>query len=177
MIALRSRLPREWTIPLAGVLGMAGAFLIALAGARSEYAGVRHALPVFPALAILAGLATVTALRSRSIVPRALVALAFAFAMASAVPVVRPWEYFNALGGGTDERLSRLLQRGRGPRTSGEREAVAYYRERLAPTGVVPYWFYPWGAGLARARSSPVTMGSAATGRRRRTARATSRPR
>ena len=175
VIALRRRLPREWTIPLAGVLGMAGAFLIALAGARSEYAGIRHALPVFPALAILAGLATVTALRSPSIVPRALVALAFAFAMASAVPVVRPWEYFNALGGGTETPTAAFsnegldLDSGSGRRRLLPRAAGA--GRRRAHTGFIPF------AGVARARSSPVTMGSAVTGRRRRTARATRRPR
>ncbi len=143
VVALRRRFPREWMMPLGGVLGMAGAFLLALAGARSEYAGVRHALPVFPALAILAGLATVTALQSRSPVPRALVALAFAFALASAVPVPRPWEYFNALGGGTENAYRAFSNEGV-DLAQRQREAVAYYRERLAPAGVVPYWFYPF---------------------------------
>ena len=49
--------------------------------------------------------------------------------------------------------------------------ASGWRRPASSPTGFIPF------AGVARARSSPVTMGSAATGRRRRTARATRRPR
>ncbi len=146
LIVLRGRFPGAWRLPLYGTLGMAGAFLLALASARSEYAGVRHALPVYPALAILAGLAGATAWRSRSTAFRAFVALALAFGLASAIPVVRPWEYFNVLAGGTDGAYRSFSNEGLdlGQR---EREAVAYYRERLAPAGVVPYWFYPWGIG------------------------------
>ena len=144
VIVLRRRFPGTWRAPLAAVLATAAAFLVALAGARSEYAGVRHALPIYPALAILAALAATTAATSRSILPRAAAALAVAVALASAIPVVRPWEYFNALGGGTAAACRTFNNEGLdiGQR---EREAVAYYRKKLAPAGIVPYWFYPWG--------------------------------
>jgi len=146
VIALRRKFPAEWSGPLVGALLLALAFLAALAGARSEYAGVRHALPVYPALALLAGMACVTALRSRSTALRLFVALALGLALASALPALRPWEYHNALAGGTENAYRHFANEGLdlGQR---KREAVAYYRSRLAPAGVVPYWFYSdsWG--------------------------------
>jgi hypothetical protein len=67
---------------------------------NSSYAGIRHALFVVPPLAVLGAAALAMALERRSRVLIAGVALATVAAMASAIPVMRPWEYYNELVGG-----------------------------------------------------------------------------
>jgi len=61
--------------------------------------------------------------------------------LALAVPVMRPWEYFNEIAGGTAN--AHLLFDGEGvdlyQRTD---ELRRYYHEVLKPEGIVPYVFY-----------------------------------
>ena len=120
-------------------------FLFAgLALGNSSYAGIRHALPVFPPLSILAAGGVVYAVRSRKIWPRLFCAAALIAALLSAVPAVRPWEYYNELAGGPSKGYFHFDDDGT---ENGQRvkELAAYYHRELEPRGIVPYveyWFY-----------------------------------
>ena len=115
-------------------------FLLVLA-LGSTYAGIRHALPIVVLLAVPGGCAIQTAFTRRSRFWKAVVGAALAVAIASAVPVMRPWEYFNEIIGGTkngylyfsDEGVD-LWQRGK--------ELAAYYHQVLEPAGEVPLLDY-----------------------------------
>ncbi|MEP6787066.1 MAG: hypothetical protein ABJB40_01445, partial [Acidobacteriota bacterium] len=96
------RLPGEYTLPMAAIAVLTGTFLIFLIRG-SSYAGVRHALPLFPFAALLGGLAIDAATRARSYLYRGLVGVLIIFGLISAVPQVRPWEYFNELSGGSKD--------------------------------------------------------------------------
>ncbi len=134
---IRRRLPNEWNMPATILLAALFWFLFILSSG-STYAGIRHALPAIPLLAILGGTASDAAGTSKAIVLKALVAVAFLAAAASALPVMRPWEYYNeAVGGATngyryfDDEGVDLSQR--------TKEMARYYREVLQPAGEVPY--------------------------------------
>lgn len=134
------KLPPEWNRTLALILGGAILFLGVLLGGVT-YAGVRHALPVVVLLAIWGGVAIQCALKSNSRVLKALVLAALAAAAVSALPVTRPWEYFNEIVGGpgngyryfSDEGVD-LYQRGA--------ELAAYYHRVLEPAGELPLTLY-----------------------------------
>src|SRR5216683_2088841 len=137
---IRRRLPNEWNMPATILLAALFWFLFILSSG-STYAGIRHALPAIPLLAILGGTASDAAGTSKAIVLKALVAVAFLAAAASALPVMRPWEYYNeAVGGATngyryfDDEGVDLSQR--------TKEMARYYREVLQPAGEVPYIDY-----------------------------------
>ncbi len=145
---LLRRLPRAAGLPLAGLGLLAGLFWLALA-TGSTYGGVRHALSLLPVLALLGALAVTTAWGSgpgRGGWFGLSMGLAGLAALVSALPVVRPWEYFNELAGGpansyryfNDEGVD-LCQR------SGE--LVQYYKKHLKPKGEVPFIWY----GMRRA--------------------------
>ncbi len=125
--------------PLLAALGLAAVYLVLL-GLGESYGGVRHALPVFPALALLGGAALAAAARGGRVV-RGLAAVGLIAAAASALPVLRPWEYYNELIGAEDAYLYfadegiDLGQR--------SREAILYYNRELRPRGVVPVLAYP----------------------------------
>jgi len=137
---LMRRMPQEFLLPFLALFGFSILFLIFLVKG-SSYGGIRHALPVFPLLALLASVAAYEAIKSRSYLLSGTVAAALIAALISAVPVVRPWEYFNETVGGTanghryfDDEGVDLYQRGK--------EAITYYHEVLKPAGEVPYTFY-----------------------------------
>jgi tetratricopeptide (TPR) repeat protein len=99
-------------------------------------------LPIIPLLAVLAALTIYKAIRSRSLVLRgAVVAIAIG-ALLSAIPVMRPWEYYNETVGGaesansyfSDESIDLSLR---------SRELADYYHETLEPAGEIPYINYP----------------------------------
>ena len=125
---------------LAIVLAATLLFLLVLA-LGSTYAGIRHALPIVVLLAVPGGCAIRTAFTRRSKFWKAVVGAALAVAIASAVPVMRPWEYFNEIIGGTkngylyfsDEGVD-LWQRGK--------ELAAYYHQVLEPAGDFPLLDY-----------------------------------
>jgi len=135
------KVPRESITSLIGVIGLAVLFLIVLA-TGSPYAGIRHALPVIPALALLAALAIYNAVKSQSYFLRGAVVAALIAALASAIPVLRPWEYYNETVGGAanayqyfgDEGIDAELR---------VKELVRYYNENLKPAGEVPFLLYP----------------------------------
>jgi hypothetical protein len=78
----------------------------------------------------------------QSVVFRAIGIVAVATALISAIPVMRPWEYYNGFVGGpansfryfNDEGLDMVLR---------GREVAQYYHQRLEPLGVIPYITYP----------------------------------
>ena len=132
--------PPEWNVGLTVILAAALLFLFVLIQGVT-YAGIRHALPVVVLLAIWGGMAIHSALESHSKALKAIVSVALAAAALSALPVMRPWEYFNEIIGGTgsgyryfsDEGVD-LWQRGA--------ELAAYYHRVLEPAGEIPLNFY-----------------------------------
>ena len=134
------RLPPERNVGVATVLAASVLFLLVLA-LGSTYAGIRHALPVVVLLAMPGGLAMQLAFSSNSKLVKAAVAAALFAAAVSALPVMRPWEYFNEIIGGakngnlyfSDEGVD-LSQRGK--------ELAAYYHRVLEPAGEVPLLAY-----------------------------------
>jgi hypothetical protein len=139
-ICLARRLPSKWKFPSSLLLVAIALFLFVLASGAT-YAGLRHALPVVVLLYIFAGLAIEYAVAARSRALQFVVGLAFVAACASALPMLRPWEYFNEFIGSrnaykyfSDEGVDL------GQRT---KEICAYYRDVLAPAGELPdiaYW-------------------------------------
>jgi hypothetical protein len=134
------RLPRDWHMAATIVLAAAAFYLLVLLFG-SSYGGVRHALPVIVLLAVVAAMPLHAALSSTSKVWKAVVALAFVAAAASAVPVMRPWEYFNEIIGGAKNGYLYFNDEGidLSQRTN---ELTGYYREFLAPTGEIPFIGY-----------------------------------
>jgi len=126
------RLPAYWNFPAAIILAAAILFLLVLAKGAT-YAGVRHALPVIVLLSIFAGLFAEHAITSDSGKLRAAAAIAYALAIVSAAPVMRPWEYFNELVG-TRNAYKYFSDEGvdLGQRT---KEITSYYRRVLKPAG------------------------------------------
>ncbi len=139
---LARRIPPDWIWPSSIVLAVAIFFLLVLSRGAT-YAGIRHALPVVVLLAVFGGLAFEMALSSRTWHLKIFVALAFIAAAASALPHMRPWEYFNEFVGTanayksfSDEGVD-LNQR--------SKELVGYYRRELKSNGVRPvclYWIW-----------------------------------
>ena len=135
------KIPREFVSPLLGVIGLAVLFLIALAKG-SSYGGIRHALPVVPTLALLASLAVYKAVESKSYILRGTVAVALIGAMASAIPVLRPWEYYNETVGGPERAYLYFSDEGIDVEQR-VKELVKYYDENLKPAGETPFLLYP----------------------------------
>jgi hypothetical protein len=129
------RLSPEWHVGLSMVLAASTLFLLVLASG-SSYAGIRHALPVVILLAIIGGVAVQASVSSTSLAWKAVVTLALVAAGISALPVMRPWEYFNEIVGSknaylyfSDEGVD-LSQRGN--------ELEQYYHRVLEPAGEIP---------------------------------------
>ena len=134
---------RDWPgkEPLLVILLFGGLLLAMLIKGTSSYAGMRHALIVLPSLAVAGAAALAIAWESKSRTLLAGIALAAAVAMASAIPALRPWEYYNELVGGTENAWHHLSDESM---ESGQRtkELAAYYYQYLKPTGEVPYVEY-----------------------------------
>jgi hypothetical protein len=134
------RLPEQWNFPVSVILVAAILFLLVLANGAT-YAGIRHALPVVTLLSIFAGLFVEKALTSSSPSVKAMMVLAYVLACASALPVLRPWEYFNEFVGGTRNGYKYFNDEGvdLGQRT---KEIVDHYRKFLKPAGEIPSIIY-----------------------------------
>ncbi len=139
-LLIARRTPSEFTVPTIAVAMLTGLFLIFLIRG-SSYAGVRHGLPLFPIMALLGGFAIYFAVETRSHLYRGLAGVLIVLALISAVPQMRPWEYFNELAGGAtnghlyfnDEGVDLSQRVG---------EAAEYYHRELEPTGEVPFLSY-----------------------------------
>jgi tetratricopeptide (TPR) repeat protein len=147
---LTGRFPRDWNLSAAVLLAGLLCFFFTLSRGAT-YAGIRHALPAVPFLAILAGMSAHIALTAKAKVPKILVALAFLAAAASALPVSRPWEYFNETLGHArdawfyfDDEGIDMSQRGK--------ELASYYHQVIQPSGDVPYITYNIGLPEREAR-------------------------
>jgi hypothetical protein len=122
------------------VLAAAALFLLILIEG-STYAGIRHALPVVVLLAILGGVGAQFAFSSKSAVWKAAAAVALAIVAASALPAMRPWEYFNEPTGGASRAYLYFSDEGvdLGQRV---KELADYYHRVIEPEGEVPIIFY-----------------------------------
>jgi hypothetical protein len=136
-------LRRTPELDVSGVLGLAAlalAFLFFLV-TGSSYGGVRHALPIYPLLAVLAAVPIhfVVSHGVRWLISGPLVLLLAA--IVSAVPVMRPWEYFNEFAGGTENAHLYFSDEGvdLGLRLA---EISRYYEQELKPNGEVPFLVY-----------------------------------
>jgi hypothetical protein len=143
-LLLTRRVTREWRAGVVAMTCFAAFLFVLLAGANSGYSGIRHALPVFPPLALLAACGVLFAVRSRARWPRIVCAVALIGALASALPVIRPWEYYNELAGGSSGAYRHFSDDGI---EDGQRvkELADYYHRELEPKGIVPYieyWFF-----------------------------------
>jgi hypothetical protein len=139
-LLLARHLPVDWSVPAGTVLAAALCFLLVLKSGTT-YAGIRHALPAVSLLAILGGMALHSALTLRAPILKAIVAVSFLGASASALPVLRPWEYFNEIIGGPQNGYLYFDDEGvdLGQRT---KEMVRYYRDVLEPARELPYENY-----------------------------------
>jgi hypothetical protein len=134
------RVPSEFAAPILG-LALLSAIVIFFVIRGSSYGGIRHLLSVYPLLAILAALVVYYRSRVMSHLTGLALAVGLIASLVLAVPVMRPWEYFNEIAGGTanahkffDGEGVDLYQRGN--------ELRSYYHEVLAPRGVIPFVFY-----------------------------------
>lgn len=134
------RLPTEWNLPVGVVLAAMLTFVLVLASG-SSYAGIRHALPAVVLLAIIAGFAMHLALVSTARPLKAIVAAALLAAAASALPVARPWEYFNEIIGGTKNGFLYFNDEGVDLGQRGK-ELANYYHQVLEPSGEKPFLSY-----------------------------------
>jgi hypothetical protein len=100
MLLLLRIVPAGIREPLIVEIGFAAVFLMTIALANSGYAGVRHALPIYPACAMLAGATAVVSIQRKSPLGIGVVSLALIASVISAIPNMRPWEYRNEVFGG-----------------------------------------------------------------------------
>jgi hypothetical protein len=140
ILLITGRLPREYLAPFLVVTAFTAMFLFFLIRG-SSYAGVRHALPLFPFAALLGAFAIVWLMRSRIIPLQLGSGLLIVAAIVSAVPQMRPWEYFNEIVGGAEKGY--LYFNDEGVDLSQRIAEVAnYYHRELEPRGEVPYLAY-----------------------------------
>jgi tetratricopeptide (TPR) repeat protein len=137
------RIPPDWIFPCGIVLTVAVLFLLVLSRGAT-YAGIRHALPVVVLLSVFAGISFDTALSSTTRQLKILVAVAFVAAVASALPQMRPWEYFNEFVGGSANAYKFFSDEGvnLGQRS---KELAEYCKRELKPNGPRPvclYWIW-----------------------------------
>jgi hypothetical protein len=133
-------IPRDWILPCGAVLAVAALFLLVLSNGAT-YAGVRHALSVVVLLSVFAGISIAMALSSKTLQLRILVALTLVASAVSAVPQMRPCEYFNEFVGGTANAYKYFSDEGvdLGQRT---KELANYYQRELKQNGLRPDCLY-----------------------------------
>ncbi len=134
------KLPGDYHLPLATLLGFTLIFLFFLMRG-SSYAGVRHALPVFPLMAVLAACTAAYAVRIRAVGVGVSVVVLFIAALASALPQMRPWEYFNEMAGGSENGYLYFNDEGV-DLSQRVGEAADYYHRELEPKGELPFFAY-----------------------------------
>jgi hypothetical protein len=134
-------MPGEFRMPLLFIsVVLSGFFLVLAFGAK--YGGIRHALPAVVLLAIFGGLSAHVAITSQSRLIRIVTALAYSGAAVSAIPHLRPYEYYNELIGGSKNGYLNFNDEGVGMASLRGKELVKYYREVVQPAGEIPYLFY-----------------------------------
>jgi len=131
----------RWALWL--VFGASFAHLLALMGSQGTYGGIRHALPIVFALAVLAGAVFADAWQRRSRVTGVVGLALIAIAVAMTIREPRLWEYHNELAGGSSNAYRYFENEGV---DLGQRfaEIRRFYDETIAPTGLPlysDYWF------------------------------------
>lgn len=134
------RSPPGSYLPIA-FFGLFAVILLFFLARGSSYAGVRHALALFPLCALFAAFAVQYFLSLRSYALMTGAALCVVAAIVSSVPVMRPWEYFNEFAGGPEGAHKYFSDEGTdlGNRLA---EISRYYEDELKPAGEVPYIAY-----------------------------------
>ena len=126
----------------AAIIVLAAAALVLLVlMAGSTYGGIRHALPLVALLAVVGGAGMQFACSSKFVIWKAVGAAALVAAAASALPVMRPWEYFNEIIGGASNAYLYFSDEGvdLGQRV---KELADYYHRVIEPAGEVPIIVY-----------------------------------
>ncbi len=124
-------------------LAVVSAFhLAALMGSRGAYAGVRHAMPIVLALAIVAGAASGRAFAIKSRPLAAAFAALWLTALAMTAREPRLWEYHNEFVGGSENAWRSFANEGL---DLGQRfgEFAKFHREVIKPSGR-PYYVMSW---------------------------------
>ena len=141
-------LPRSSLAPtprwvLAVLLGGSSAHLLALMGSQGTYGGIRHALPLVVAMAVVAGGALAWAWREKSRGGLAAVAMLWVLALGMTLREPRLWEYHNELAGGSVDAYRYFGNEGL---DLGQRypEIRAFHERVIKPEGASlysEYWF------------------------------------
>lgn len=141
VLLARRKLAQAWVAPSVVMLAWAGFYLLFIIKGNSGYAGIRHAAPLYPAVALLAGLALIHLRASSSMVQRAGALGALVLFCASALPVMRPWEYYNELAGGQDDAWRYFADDGL---ENGQRvkDIADYYNQHIRGKAEPAYDFY-----------------------------------
>jgi len=134
------RIRSDWNLPAGVVLAVAALFLLILS-TGATYGGIRHALPVVVLLSVFAGISCAVALSTKTPQFKIVVALAFVAAAVSALPQMRPWEYFNEFAGGTSNAYKYFYDDGVdvGQRT---KELARFYAAEVRPAHMRPDCLY-----------------------------------
>ena len=140
LLLITRRVPRD-SLPAIAVLAVFSLIFLGFLISGSSYAGVRHALPLFPFVAVFAALAIYAAVTSRSYVWRGAVSLMLIAAATSAVTQIRPWEYFNELAGGAENGYLYFNDEGV-DLSQRVGEMATYYHQQLEPSGDIPFLAY-----------------------------------
>ncbi len=140
LILIFRKVPQEYYFPTFVVAGFTAIFLVFLIRG-STYAGIRHATPLYPFVTILGAIAIDWAWRSRSYLISCGTILLLAAAIVSAVPQMRPWEYFNEFAGGAENGHRYFNDEGV-DLSQRIGEVAKYYHSELEPNGDVPLLLY-----------------------------------
>jgi hypothetical protein len=139
-LLIAGRVESETARPLLVILVLTLIYLCTLM-TGSTYAGVRHALPLFPLVAIMGAVVFYVAALSRSKILAATAGVLVVLAAASAVPQMRPWEYFNEMAGGAKNGYLYFNDEGV-DLSQRVAEMANYYHSELEPNGEIPFIAY-----------------------------------
>ena len=137
---LRLSSTARWS--LAMLAAMASAHLLALSQSQGTYGGIRHALPLVVALAIVAGAGVALAWQRRNRWLQVASVGLLAVALLTTIGEPRAWEFQNTLAGGTRDAWRQFSNEGMnlGQRS---RELRDEYRRSIKPTGE-PLYINTW---------------------------------
>jgi hypothetical protein len=124
----------EWNFAAGVILAAVVLFLLVLS-TGATYAGIRHVLLVVVLLSVFAGLFAEKAIASHSRSLKAAAVLGYTLACVSAVPVLRPWQYFNELWAGQRMPTRILTSGGPRPAQQGNRRSLPPFPEARRRNG------------------------------------------
>jgi hypothetical protein len=132
------RLPATARCSLAMLAAMAIAHLLALAQSQGTYGGIRHALPLVIALAVVAGAGVALAWQTRNRWLQLASTGLLALALLTTIGEPRAWEFQNLLAGGTRDGWRQFANEGMhlGQRSIELRD---FYRRVIKPSGEALY--------------------------------------